>query len=152
MVKNKKAKKQPIFLYALAGVFVLLIVSLTVFNLLNPTLSYNDDRLTHVTSWNTFLSEQAPEDEPFLVYMYLETCGACQEIQQEILSFALDHKDSIPFFLADANAPLLRASANNRPGSATAVPTLVLMENGVVLQEATGITPVRNLLNQLRDN
>lgn len=152
MAKKKKSTKQPIILYALAGVFALLIGSLLVFNLLNPTLSYNDARFTHVASWNTFLTEQAPEDETYLVYLYLETCGACQEIQQEVLSFALNHQDTIPLFLADANAPLLRATASNRPGSATAVPTLLLMQDGVVLQEVTGITPVRNLLTQVRDN
>lgn len=152
MAKKKKTTKQPIILYALAGVFVLLIGSLLVFNFLNPTLTYSDERFTHVSSWNTFLTEQAPEDQPYLVYWYLENCGACQEIRQEILSFALNHQDTIPFFLADANAPLLRASDNNRPGTATAVPTVWLMQDGVVLHEATGISPVRNLLTQLRDN
>lgn len=152
MAKKNKArrKKPPIFLFSLGGLFIALIASLTIFNLMNPNYSYDDERFTHVASWNTFLSEQAPEDEVYLVYLYLETCGACIQIKQQVLSFAANNPQDIPMFLADANAPLLRATSNNRPGTSTAVPTMLLMQGNTVLQEVTGVTPVLNLLDDLR--
>ncbi len=144
-------KSPPYILYGLVGVFLLLISSLIVFNAMNPTLNYNDSRFESVFAWNTFFEDQAPEEELYLVYSYLETCGACQQIQQRVLRFAAD-ADNAPLFLADASNPLLQATAQDfRPGTSTVVPTLLVIQGNQLLEEVTGVDAVLRVLEALEN-
>lgn len=144
-------RRPPYVLYGLLALFLILISSLVVFNAMNPTYRYNDNRFESVFAWNTFFEEQAPEEDLYLIYSYLETCGACQQIQQRVLRFAAD-ESNVPLFLADANNPLLRATAQDfRPGTSTVVPTLLVIQGNQLLEEVTGVEGVLNVLEALEN-
>ncbi len=46
------------------------------------------------------------KDRQYFVYIYSETCGHCQEIKQDIISYALNH-DSFYFIKFNSEIPII---------------------------------------------
>ena len=46
------------------------------------------------------------KDRQYFVYIYSETCGHCQEIKQDIISYALNH-DSFYFIKFNSGIPII---------------------------------------------
>lgn len=46
------------------------------------------------------------EDKQYFVYIYSETCGHCQEIKQDVISYALNH-DSFYFIKFNSGIPII---------------------------------------------
>ena len=46
------------------------------------------------------------KDRKYFVYIYSETCGHCQEIKQDIISYALNH-DSFYFIKFNSGIPII---------------------------------------------
>lgn len=150
MAKNKKDK--PIFLIVLLVVFVGLIGSFIIYNIVTPSYNYDDEQFNHIDNWQTDLLLLGIQEEGnYLVYSYLESCGACQQIKNNVLGFAADNNEAISLYLADAAKRSLSNSRDYRPGTSTTVPTLLVMNGSNLVEEITGTQSILEALEAIED-
>lgn len=149
MAKRSKSSK-PVFLIALVSVFTVLIFAFVVYNIVTPTYDYDDEQFVHFTNWQTDpLVYGSQEDDLYVVYLYLTTCGACQQIKQNILGFGANNDAGINLYLADASRNSLRDTAQFRPGTSTVVPTIHIMRGAQLVEEITGTQDILSALERL---
>lgn len=113
--------------------------------------AYDDALFNHINDWETDLDNIAQEVDYYLVYSYLEACGACQSIKNEVLTFAADNDANLSLYLADAAKVSLSNSNEFRPGESGVVPTLLIMQGNELVDERIGTVEIIDALEALNN-
>lgn len=141
-------KTQPIYLYVLIGLFVLLVGAFIIARIANAPISYTDDRLELVEDWLTFQS-QARGQGVEMIYHYSETCSFCEQIRNDILGFAISNGMDIPVYVADMNSQAINQTSMFSPAQITGTPTVSIFVNGNLVNQVVGVNPILNLIEQV---
>lgn len=141
-------KNQPIFLYALVGLFVLLVGAFIIARIANAPISYTDSRLMLVEDWLTFQT-QARGEGVEMIYHYSETCSFCEQIRNDILGFAISNGMDIPVYVADMNSSAINQTSMFSPAQITGTPTVSIFVNGNLVNQVVGVNPILNLIDQV---
>lgn len=142
--------KKPSLITILLGVFVLLIGSFILVNLLNPSYDYDSEEISQVSDWMSFQSE-LPRTDYSVVYYYSVTCSFCVQIKDEVLSFAAGNDADVPVFIADVNSPLLLQTNDFNPANISGTPTMVVFYNGVIVDQVAGVEPILNMMDAFEE-
>ncbi|MEC9484752.1 MAG: thioredoxin domain-containing protein [Candidatus Izemoplasma sp.] len=141
MASYKSVRKKDNFLLKLgvtfAGIFAVLVLALFVYDAVNQSTDY--DSFDHIDSYQAF--PQQPESE-YLVYVYSESCAACQQIQEDVFTFAESNAANMKVYFADVNNV---SGSNNYPGL-TGTPGILHVRNGVVINLQTGVQNVQTVM------
>jgi len=141
-------KSQPVVLYALIGLFVLLVGAFIVARVTNAPISYTDERLTLVDDWLTYQG-QATGQGVEMIYHYSETCSFCEQIRNDILGFAIENEMNIPVFVADMNSQALNQTSMFAPVQISGTPTVSIFVNGQLANQVVGVDPILRLIDQV---
>lgn len=141
-------KDKPIALYALAGLFVVLVGVFAVARIFNAPISYNDERLELVDDWLTFQSQSTGQGVE-MIYHYSESCSFCEQIRNEILGFAISNEMNIPVYVADMNSQAINQTSMFAPAEIRGTPTVSILVNGQLANQVVGVDPILNLINDV---
>ena len=141
-------KTQPIYLYVLIGLFVLLVGAFIIARIANAPISYTDDRLELVEDWLTFQS-QARGQGVEMIYHYSETCSFCEQIRNDILGFAISNGMDIPVYIVDINSQAIKQTSMFSPAQITGTPTVSIFVNGNLVNQVVSVNPILNLIEQV---
>ena len=141
-------KTQPIFLYALVGLFVLLIGAFIIARIANAPISYTDERLELVEDWWNF-QDQFKGEGIEMIYHYSETCSFCEQIRNDILRFAISNKMEIPVYVADMNSTMIIETEIFSPARISGTPTVSIFVNGNLVDQVVSVNPILNLIDQV---
>ena len=97
----------------------------------------------------------------YLIYFYSETCGHCQQIKSDIVSFANDQ--IMKTYFIDIKKPNNEVTicqkdeielgiSNYRDLKILGTPTIVMVENGIVTKNVSGKEECLTIINQERLN
>lgn len=95
-------------------------------------------------------SEILIQDGSYMVYYYSETCGACASFKETMLTFADEDTSEYDFYLM--HAPDLtgeRSSVVLGDGGLTGTPTLMIIENGVIVEYYLGTLEIGDYLTSM---
>ena len=110
----------------------------------NSFLHDYDSIADKLISWNDLLIQ---EKEKYRVYVYSVTCGHCNDIKQEILSYALE-KDDLYFIEYNQSIPIcnndvrLMETNNLDDICIFGTPSLLTIENGFLTENIAGSTKI----------
>jgi thiol-disulfide isomerase/thioredoxin len=138
--------KKPGLITILVGIFIVLVGSFILVNILNPSYDYDSEEISQVSDWVSFQS-QLPSEGYAVLYYYLANCRFCVEIKDPVLNFAAENKADVPVFIADVSNPLLTQTNQFNPANISGTPTMVVFFNGVVVDQFVGPTPILNMIN-----
>lgn len=141
-------KSQPMYLYVLVGLFVLLVGAFLVATVVNAPISYTDERLVLVEDWLTY-STQSTGEGIELIYHYSETCSFCEQIRNDILGLAIENEMDIPVYVVDVNSQAVNQTSMFSPASITGTPTVSIFVNGRLVNQVVGVTPILTLIDQV---
>jgi thiol-disulfide isomerase/thioredoxin len=149
-------RNQPIYLYGLLGLFVVLIgafLLVRIFNTLisstdDTLISYKDDRLILIEDWLTYQTVATREGIE-MIYHYSETCSFCEQIRQEILGFAIENNANIPVYIADVNNRALEQTSMFAPAQIRGTPTVSIFLDGQLINQVVGSDPILNLIRDV---
>ena len=141
-------KSQPMYLYVLVGLFVLLVGAFLVATVVNAPISYTDERLVLVEDWLTY-STQSTGEGIELIYHYSETCSFCEQIRNDILGFAIENEMDIPVYVVDVNSQAVNQTSMFSPAPITGTPTVSIFVNGLLVNQVVGVTPILTLIDQV---
>lgn len=142
--------KKPSLITILIGVFIVLIGSFVLVNLLNPSYDYDSEEISQVNDWVSFQSE-LPRTDYSVVYYYSATCSFCIQIKDQVLSFAADNDADVPVFIANVNSPLLLQTNDLNPAIIRGTPTMVVFYNGVLVDQVSGVEPILNMMDAFEE-
>ena len=109
----------------------------------NVLLDY-DSITDKLISWNELLIQ---EKEKYRVYVYSVTCGHCNDIKQQILSYSLD-KDDLYFIEYNQSIPICNSDVtlmetNNLDDVCIfGTPSLLTVEKGFLTENIAGSTRI----------
>lgn len=141
-------KSQPLYLYVLIGLFVLLVGAFLVATVVNAPISYTDERLELVEDWLTY-STQSTGEGIELIYHYSETCSFCEQIRDDILGFAIENEMDIPVYVVDVNSQAVNQTSMFAPAQITGTPTVSIFVDGRLVNQVVGVTPILTLIDQV---
>jgi len=130
----------------LLGLIVTLVVTLAGCNtvekekeIVDIASDYSD--VEHIDSFDGVLTQA---ESNYVVYYYSANCGYCNLIKDYVLEYASDNNVDIKVYFLDADNVTGTNTFN-----LTGTPTIMIVENGVVVQQESGYITVKNLLNTL---
>lgn len=148
--KKGQDKFLTILIAGFAVVFVGIIATLLIVNIVNPPITYNSfDKANSYTEFT-----QMEEDE-YLVYWYGDNCSHCIEIKEDILAFANDNNRGIKMYFAessetDGNWQIIIDPDDFSP--ITGTPSLITVKNGIIVDIAKGKVEVLATLDAINNN
>ncbi len=150
--KGKKGQDKflTILIAGFAVVFVGIIATLIIYNIVNAPVTYNS--FDKVNSYTEFT--QMEEDE-YLVYWYGDNCSYCIEIKADVLSFATDNNRGIKMYFAESSETdgNWQSIIDPDDGSAiTGTPSLITVKNGIIVDIAKGKVEVIAVLDAINNN
>ncbi|MFW5838392.1 MAG: thioredoxin domain-containing protein [Bacillota bacterium] len=101
--------------------------------------------LNRPESWDDYITSQS-EEETYFVYVYSETCAACQSIANDVADFTASNAMDIELVPVDVNNP----SVPNPPNDLT-VPTLYVVHNEEITDTQVGTTSVLGVFNEVEN-
>ncbi len=108
------------------------------------TYEYSD--FNSLNDYNEVLSQ----DSSYLVYYYNITCGACARIKDTVLEFAADNTTEYNFYLLHSpDVTGDRQTILFEGESLASTPTLMVIENGVIIGFYNGTIEIGDYLDSL---
>lgn len=151
MAKSFSSKKDDKFLIYLiigfASVIVALVAGLVIYNIVADVKDYED--FDHISSFYNITDQS--EDE-YLVYYYSETCGYCNQIKNQVISFATDNNRNIKVYMMDANEAYSTSFPIYDPDTGdemTGTPSLITVVDGQIVHMAPGYVEVTDTLERI---
>lgn len=142
--------KKPSLITILLGVFIVLIGTFVLVNVLNPSYDYDSEEITQVNDWISFQSE-LPQTGYTVLYYYSATCSFCIQIKDDVLDFAAENAAGIPVYIADVNNPLIIQTNEFNPAVIRGTPTMVVFYNGGLVDQVSGTDPIINMMNAFEE-
>lgn len=142
--------KKPSLITILLGLFIILIGTFVLVNVLNPSYDYDSEEITQVNDWISFQSE-LPQTGYAVVYYYSVTCSFCVQIKDPVLDFAAENEANVPVFIADVNNALIRQTNDFNPASISGTPTMVVFYNGSLVDQVSGTDPILNMMDAFEE-
>lgn len=133
--------KKTIFILILALVFTLAGCEKDVKANKDVDIASDYSEVDHIPSFDGVLTQ--PESN-YVVYYYSANCGYCNLIKDYVLEYASDNNVDLKVYFLDAETVTGTNSFN-----LTGTPTLMIIENGELVQKESGYITVKNLLNTL---
>jgi len=142
--------KKPGLITILIGLFIVLIGSFILVNILDPSYDYDSEEISQVSDWFSF-QNQLPSEGYAVVYYYSATCSFCIEIKDPVLDFAADNEADVPVFIANVNSPTLLQTNEFNPANITGTPTMVVFYNGILVDQVSGTTPILTMMDAFEE-
>ncbi len=110
------------------------------------TIEY--DEFEYIRNWDTdYATITEKEDGVFLLYYFTVWCPACEDIKEDVLTFAEDSPRGYNTYLIDMNN--IRGEWPFEP-SGGGIPRMFVIEEGELVDEAVGSIEILALLNEIR--
>lgn len=123
-------------------VFLIMLLSITLVACSNDDLDYDD--FPHIDDFSE-LDEYDETGDIYLVYIYVPSCPACQDIFDDIVRFNIDHSEEYPMVFS-------HGTSGTPPAAVRYVPTILVMQDGDVLEDPiVGPGPVLELLDDMAE-
>ncbi|MFP4286158.1 MAG: lipoprotein [Candidatus Izemoplasmataceae bacterium] len=106
-------------------IIIFLVILLIMSGCTPEKVTYEYDDYPHISDWRHVNNL---EQGFYHIYVYSEYCITCDDIKQNVLTFAQESKNEVPFYLVDYYDVV-----NDPPFDFTYTPTLVVMEGDEVV-------------------
>lgn len=157
----KKQSSEQMLLKVIVGIIsaVMLIVAVAfIYDL--AVSSHNYDEFSNITKFSDVLELENTDGNAlsnYVVYIYQNSCTACEEARKDVLKLAHNiNKSEEVFFLAKYDDITDKSSASEAQlidligGTQIVTPTLVVFVDGEFEEAVTGVTDVISLLQTIK--
>ena len=126
-----------------AIVFVLLLVSVLIYNSTKITYSYDD--YEKITDYGQMLTQA---EDKYVVYYYQESCGYCAQIKDEVLAFTESNNEDVKVYLMDVGASM--TGTNPFIGTSYAgTPAMHIVVDGAIVNSYSGSISIPEALDRI---
>ncbi|MFW6319819.1 MAG: thioredoxin domain-containing protein [Bacillota bacterium] len=130
MAKRKRLDPLKISLLAIGALFVFFIATIII---------------NRPESWEEHITTRSDE-ETYFVYVYSETCSACQVIANDVADFTASNAMDIEVVPVDIYSPTVP-----KPPSSMSTPTMYVVHNEEIVDTRVGSSEVLSLFNEVKN-
>lgn len=144
---NYKSKKSDRFIanvfISFGVVFVVLVASLLIYNGTKKVYAYED--YTSITNWAEMKTQS---EDKYVVYYYSQNCGFCNDIKEDVLSFAEGNDAGVKLYLMDGGV-----MTGTNPFAASSpyrnTPTMHIIVDGEITKSYSGAVEIPAALKSI---
>jgi thiol-disulfide isomerase/thioredoxin len=131
-----KKSNQPILLYVILGLLVVAIAIGPIYSAFaEPSFGEGYDDHPKIMDFSNI--DELGQDSTDLIYRFHPDCGACARIKSQVIDFAESNEQDLTVYMTHIDY-----EENLPPGYYTGTPTLLVVEDGEIVDEITGATDI----------
>lgn len=126
-----------------AVAFVLLLVSVLIYNGTKQVYSYDD--YEKINDYGQMLTQN---EDKYIVYYYQESCGYCAQIKDTVLSFTESNNENVKVYLMDVGSQM--TGENPFVGTSfSGTPAMHIVVDGVIVNSYSGSVQIPEALDRI---
>lgn len=137
--------KQPILLYVILGLLVVAIAIGPIYSAFAEP-NFGDGYNDHPKIMDFSKVDELGQDRTELIYRFHPDCGACQRIKGEVLDFAENNEPGLTVYMTHTDY-----EENLPRGYYTGTPSLLVIENGRIVDEFVGSEDIPAFFDDVND-